>query len=73
MRSTDGRAIPIQVDGDHIADELEARFSVVAGRAARRRVATTTGQVAPPRTSRSVGLRLTPPSGPCPLLASTDY
>ena len=28
VRSTDGRAIPIQVDGDHIADELEARFSV---------------------------------------------
>ena len=31
VRSTDGRAIPIQVDGDHIADELEARFSVAAG------------------------------------------
>jgi diacylglycerol kinase family enzyme len=31
VRSTDGRAMPIQVDGDHIADELEARFSVVAG------------------------------------------
>ena len=31
MRSTDDRAIPIQVDGDHIADELEARFSVAPG------------------------------------------
>jgi diacylglycerol kinase family enzyme len=31
VRSTDGRAIPIQVDGDHIADELEARFSVAPG------------------------------------------
>jgi diacylglycerol kinase family enzyme len=31
VRSTDGRAIPIQVDGDHIGDELEARFSVSAG------------------------------------------
>jgi diacylglycerol kinase family enzyme len=31
VRSTDGRAIPIQVDGDHIGDELEARFSVIAG------------------------------------------
>ena len=31
VRSTDGRAIPIQVDGDHIADELEARFTVVPG------------------------------------------
>lgn len=31
VRSTDGRAIPVQVDGDHIGDELEARFSVHAG------------------------------------------
>ncbi len=31
MRSVDDRAIPIQVDGDHIADELEARFSVAPG------------------------------------------
>jgi diacylglycerol kinase family enzyme len=31
VRSTDGRAIPIQVDGDHIGDELEARFSVIPG------------------------------------------
>jgi diacylglycerol kinase family enzyme len=31
VRSTDGRAIPIQVDGDHIDDVLEARFSVAAG------------------------------------------
>jgi diacylglycerol kinase family enzyme len=28
VRSTDGRTIPIQVDGDHILDEVEARFSV---------------------------------------------
>ena len=31
VRSADGRAIPIQVDGDHIGDELEARFSVIPG------------------------------------------
>ena len=31
VRSVDDRAIPIHVDGDHIADELEARFSVAAG------------------------------------------
>jgi diacylglycerol kinase family enzyme len=31
VRSTDGRPIPIQVDGDHIGDELEARFSVAPG------------------------------------------
>jgi diacylglycerol kinase family enzyme len=31
VRSVDDRAIPIQVDGDHIADELEARFSVAPG------------------------------------------
>jgi diacylglycerol kinase family enzyme len=31
VRSTDGRTIPIQVDGDHILDEVEARFSVVPG------------------------------------------
>ena len=31
VRSADDRAIPIQVDGDHISDELEARFSVAAG------------------------------------------
>jgi diacylglycerol kinase family enzyme len=31
VRSTDGRAIPVQVDGDHIGDELEVRFSVHAG------------------------------------------
>src|SRR3954447_1590087 len=28
VRSTDGRPIPIQVDGDHIGDEIEARFCV---------------------------------------------
>jgi diacylglycerol kinase family enzyme len=31
VRSTDDRAIPVQVDGDHISDELEARFSVAPG------------------------------------------
>ena len=31
VRSTDGRTIPIQVDGDHIDDEIEARFSVAPG------------------------------------------
>jgi diacylglycerol kinase family enzyme len=31
VRSADDRAIPIQVDGDHISDELEARFSVAPG------------------------------------------
>ena len=30
-RSLDGRAIPVQVDGDHIGDALEARFSVTPG------------------------------------------
>jgi diacylglycerol kinase family enzyme len=30
-RSTDGRPIPIQVDGDHVDDVLEARFSVAPG------------------------------------------
>jgi diacylglycerol kinase family enzyme len=31
VRSVDDRAIPIQVDGDHISDELEARFSIAPG------------------------------------------
>jgi diacylglycerol kinase family enzyme len=31
MRSTDGREIPLQVDGDHVADVLEATFSVRPG------------------------------------------
>ena len=31
MRSVDGRPIPIQVDGDHIDDVVEAHFSVVPG------------------------------------------
>ena len=31
VRSTDGRPIPIQVDGDHIGDELEARFGIAPG------------------------------------------
>src|SRR4051812_49120982 len=28
VRSTDGRTIPVHVDGDHILDTLEARFSI---------------------------------------------
>ena len=28
VRSVDGRPIPVQVDGDHIGDEVEARFAV---------------------------------------------
>lgn len=31
VRSTDGRPIPIQVDGDHIDDVTEARFGVLPG------------------------------------------
>jgi diacylglycerol kinase family enzyme len=31
VRSADGRPIPVQVDGDHIGDELEARFAVAPG------------------------------------------
>jgi diacylglycerol kinase family enzyme len=31
VRSTDGRTIPIQVDGDHILDETEARFRIAPG------------------------------------------
>jgi diacylglycerol kinase family enzyme len=31
VRSTDGRTIPIQVDGDHIDDVIEARFGIVPG------------------------------------------
>ena len=31
VRSADHRAIPIQVDGDHIDDVVEARFSVAPG------------------------------------------
>jgi diacylglycerol kinase family enzyme len=31
VRSTDGRTIPVHVDGDHILDTLEARFSIVPG------------------------------------------
>jgi diacylglycerol kinase family enzyme len=31
IRSTDGRTIPVHVDGDHILDTLEARFSVKPG------------------------------------------
>ncbi len=30
-RSVDGRPIPIEVDGDHVADEVEATFSVTPG------------------------------------------
>ncbi len=31
MRSADGRTIPIQVDGDHIDDVIEARFGILPG------------------------------------------
>jgi diacylglycerol kinase family enzyme len=31
VRSGDGRPIPIQVDGDYLGDELEARFAIAAG------------------------------------------
>jgi diacylglycerol kinase family enzyme len=30
-RSVDGRAIPIEVDGDHVADDVEVTFSVTPG------------------------------------------
>ncbi len=30
-RSDDGRPVPVQVDGDHIGDHVEARFAVVPG------------------------------------------
>ncbi len=30
-RSRDGRRVPVQVDGDHIGDHVEARFAVVPG------------------------------------------
>ena len=28
MRSVDGRPVPVQVDGDHVSDEIDARFTV---------------------------------------------
>ena len=31
VRSLDGRPVPVQVDGDHISDEVEVRFGVEAG------------------------------------------
>src|SRR6201999_3653331 len=31
VRSLDGRPIPIQVDGDHVLDEAEARFTIAPG------------------------------------------
>ena len=31
MRSVDGRAVPLQVDGDHVGDDVEAEFSVAPG------------------------------------------
>jgi diacylglycerol kinase family enzyme len=31
VRSTDGRAIPLHVDGDHLGDTLEARFGIRPG------------------------------------------
>jgi diacylglycerol kinase family enzyme len=30
VRSADGRPVPVQVDGDHISDEVEARFAIDA-------------------------------------------
>jgi diacylglycerol kinase family enzyme len=30
VRSVDGRPVPVQVDGDHISDEVEARFAIDA-------------------------------------------
>ena len=31
VRSTDGRPIPVHVDGDHVEDTLEARFGIRPG------------------------------------------
>jgi diacylglycerol kinase family enzyme len=31
VRSVDGRAVPLQVDGDHVGDDVEAEFSVAPG------------------------------------------
>jgi len=31
VRSTDGRPVPVQVDGDHIGDETEAQFALAPG------------------------------------------
>ncbi len=31
VRSADGRGVPVQVDGDHLGEETEARFAVAAG------------------------------------------
>jgi hypothetical protein len=31
VRSLDGRPIPLHVDGDHVADDVEASFSVSRG------------------------------------------
>jgi diacylglycerol kinase family enzyme len=31
VRSLDGRPVPLEVDGDHIGDVTEARFSVRPG------------------------------------------
>ena len=31
VRSVDGRPVPVQVDGDHISDEVEVRFAVEPG------------------------------------------
>jgi hypothetical protein len=28
VRSVDGRPVPVQVDGDHISDEVEVRFTL---------------------------------------------
>jgi diacylglycerol kinase family enzyme len=31
VRSTDGKPVPVQVDGDYVADETEVRFAVEPG------------------------------------------
>ena len=31
VRSVDGRGVPVQVDGDYIGEDTEARFAVAAG------------------------------------------
>jgi diacylglycerol kinase family enzyme len=31
VRSVDGRAVPLQVDGDHVGDDVEAEFSIAPG------------------------------------------
>ena len=71
VRSADGRAIPIQVDGDHIADELEARFSVAPARCASSRKATHHRAARGPPRAASAGLRLSRRRSACPRSAAT--